>query len=152
MGKAPHVVWIASERQLDGRDLPALYLRHLALAAREGAGETLPSLVASLRARLTASLPAAEHFEDGLLAAGYRDVDAWRYEARGYSVRETNDFVVSDRFPRLTERDLPAGIGDVRYALSLDACGAFLLPPAALLAALDGPAPKRKPNYNTAKP
>ena len=143
-GKAPHVVRIASERQLDASGLPALYLRHLALAVRDGAGETLPAMVASLRARLIASPQTAEHFEDGLLAAGYRDADAWRYESRGYTVRETNDFAVSGRFPRLTERDLPAGIGDVRYALSLDACGPFLLPPTALLAALAGSAPKRK--------
>ncbi|MCE9609564.1 MAG: PD-(D/E)XK motif protein [Chthoniobacter sp.] len=142
-GKAPHIVRITSERQLDGRDLPALYLRHLALTVREGAGETLPAMVASLRARLFAAPQAIEHFEVGLLAAGYRDADAWRYEARGYSVREANDFTVSGRFPRLTERDLPAGIGDVRYALSLDACGSFLLPPNALLAALAGTDGKR---------
>ena len=143
-GKAPHVVRIASERQLDGRGLPALYLRHLALAVREGAGETLPAVVASLRARLLAAPRAAEEFEDGLLAAGYRDADALRYEARGYALRETNDFAVRGRFPRLTESDLPAGIGEVRYALSLDACRAFLLAPGALLAVLAAPSQSQK--------
>ena len=135
-GKAPHVVRIASERQLDGRGLPALYLRHFALAVRDGAGETLPAMVASLRTRLLPFPRAAEEFEDGLLAAGYRDADTWRYEARGYVVRETNDFAVFGRFPRLTERDLPAGVGDVRYRLSLDACAAFLLPAGKLITAL----------------
>ena len=143
-GKAPHVVRIASERQLDGRGLPALYLRHLALAVREGAGETLPAMVASLRARFVAFPRAAEEFEDGLLAASYRDADAWRYEARGYALRETNDFAVRGRFPRLTESDLPAGIGEVRYALSLDACRAFLLAPGALLSALTAPPQTQK--------
>lgn len=143
-GKAPHIVRITSERQLDDRGLPALYLRHLALAVRDGAGETLPSLVAALREQLLTDAIAAERFEDALLAAGYLDAHAWRYEGRGYAVRETNDFAVRGRFPRLTERDLPAGVGDVRYALSLDACRAFLLAPDALLAALSAPFPKRR--------
>jgi len=146
-GKAPHVVRIASERQLDARGLPALYLRHYALAARDGAGETLPAAVASIRARLASDVEVGESFEDALLAAGYLDAHAWRYECRGYVVRETNDFAVRGRFPRLTESDLPDGIGEIGYALSLDACRSFLLAPDALLTAL-----KSSPRAETRQP
>lgn len=45
IAKGPHVVQITSERQLDDKGLPALYLRHFALAVREGVGETLPQMV-----------------------------------------------------------------------------------------------------------
>jgi hypothetical protein len=136
VAKAPHVVRITSERQFDDANLPALYLRHFALAVREGAGETLPEMVASLRKKLQAEPAVAEQFEDALLAAGYVDAHAWRYEERGYSVRETNDFEVRRGFPRIVERNLPSGIGDVRYALSLDACHDFLMGKGALLSAL----------------
>lgn len=142
-GKAPHVVRIASERQLDERNLPALYLRHFALSVREGAGETLPAMVGSLRAILAPEEAVAEQFEDALLAAGYLDAHAWRYEPRGYAVRGTNDFTVRGSFPRLKENDLPRGVGDVRYALSLDACRKFLLLPGVMLSALTSARRKR---------
>lgn len=96
--KPPFVVLISSERQLDSRGLNALYLRHYALAEREGVGESLPEAVAAARAAVAAS-GAAEFFEDRLLAAGYLDAHAPRYEGRGWSVRETRDFVVGRGFP-----------------------------------------------------
>ena len=39
-------------------------------------------------------------------------------------------------FPRLTERKLPTGVGDVSYALSLAACAPFTVEIAAALTAL----------------
>jgi hypothetical protein len=136
IAKAPHIVRITSERQLDDAGLPALYLHHLALAVRDGAGETLPQMVASMRARFEKDNETAEQFEDALLAAGYFDAHAWCYEEHGYSVRETNDFAVKRGFPRLTEATIPSGVGDAHYALSLDACRAFQIPANSLVAKL----------------
>jgi Putative PD-(D/E)XK family member, (DUF4420) len=138
IAKAPHIVHITSERQLDDRGLPALYLHHLALAIHDGAGETLPAMITSLRLLFVAAKETAEQFEDAILAAGYLDAHAWRYETKGYSIRVANDFWVRGPFPRLTERDLPDGIGDTHYALSLDACRTFLMPAGALVDALTG--------------
>ncbi len=132
--KPPFVVPISSERQLDDRGLRALFLRHYALAVREGAGETLPATVAAIRAALTGG--AAELFEDRLLAAGYLDLHAPRYESHGYRVRETRDFAVRRGFPRLTERNLTVGVGNVRYALALAACEPFAIPTETLRGAL----------------
>jgi len=134
--KGPHVVQITSERQLDDKGLPALYLRHFALAVREGVGETLPQIVDSLRRQFQLMSTVADKFDDELLAAGYLDGHAWRYENRGYAVRKTNDFAVTGGFPRLTEAVLPPGIGKVGYTLSLDACRRFVLSPGKLMAAL----------------
>lgn len=142
--KPPFVVLISSERQLDSQGLNALYLRHYALAEREGAGESLPEAVAAARAAVAAS-GAAELFEDRLLAAGYLDAHAPRYEGRGWRIRETRDFVVRRGFPRLIERDLPGGVGSVRYSLALAACEPFAIPVATLRAALAAPARNRRP-------
>lgn len=136
--KPPFVVLISSERQLDSRGLRALYLRHYALAEREGAGESLPDAVAATRAAVAAS-GAAELFEDRLLAAGYFDSHAPRYDGRGWRICEARDFAVRRGFPRLVERDLPTGIGSVRYSLALAACEPFSIPAATLRAALSLP-------------
>lgn len=136
--KPPFVVTISSERQLDSRGLNALYLRHYALAEREGAGEPLPAAVAAARTAVNSS-GAAELFEDRLLAAGYVDAHAPRYEGRGWRVRKTRDFVVCRGFPRLIECDLPDGVGSVRYNLALAACEPFAISVATLRAALVSP-------------
>lgn len=142
--KPPFVVLISSERQLDSRGLNALYLHHYALAEREGAGESLPEAVAATRVAIAAS-GAAELFEDRLLAAGYLDAHAPRYDGRGWCIRETRDFEVRRGFPRLIEHDLPAGVGSVRYSLALAACEPFAIPVSTLRAALAVPARNRRP-------
>lgn len=133
MSKRPYLVPISSERQLDDHGLPALYLRHYALALREGIGTSLPAFVNEFRVQLAGNPAAGEAFEEALLAAGYLDVHAPRYENLGYSVREVRDFVVRRGFPRVTERDLPNGLGNVRYVLALAACESFAIPPGWLI-------------------
>ena len=142
--KPPFVVLISSERQLDSRGLSALFLRHYALAEREGAGESLPEAVGAARAALSAS-GAAELFEDRLLAAGYLDAHAPRYEGHGWRIRETRDFAVRRGFPRLIERNLPSGVGSVHYSLALAACEPFAISTAAMRSALAPTTRSRRP-------
>jgi hypothetical protein len=141
--KPPFVVLVSSERQLDSRGLCALFLRHYALAEREGTGESLPDAVAATRSAVAAS-GAVELFEDRLLEAGYLDAHSARYEGRGWRIRATRDFAVRRGFPRLIERDLPSGVGSVRYGLALAACETFAIPVVTLRAALAVPAPNRR--------
>ncbi len=136
LAKQPQAVRIASERQLDETHAPALFLHVLVLETHEGGAATLPAAVAGLRAALAASPVAREAFEDKLLAAGYLDRHAARYEAVGYAVRQELDYRVGGAFPRIIESALPAGVGDVGYQLSLAACTAFEVPPAELAALL----------------
>jgi len=147
--KQPQAVRITSERQLDGTGIPALFLHVVVLDEREvepgaaASGECLPGLVADLRSRLAGEGQALEFFDDRLLEAGYLDADAPRYEARRFTLRREMTFRITRGFPRLTERDLPEGLGDVSYALSLPACGPFAVTPEAMLATLTAPLSRR---------
>lgn len=123
----PQVVRIANERQLDESVWPMLILHVIALDVREGGGETLPSMIASLRSKLAADPVAADQFEDRLLLAGYLEAHSGRYFERGYFVRSETNLHVRRGFPMLTEQNLPAGVGDVSYGLAIAACTAFAL-------------------------
>jgi len=136
LAKQPQVVRITSERQLDDSSYAVLFLQVTALDAREGGGETLPRLVALLRERLSGNATAQERFEDVLLAAGFLDAHAERYTERGYLVRKEKLFRVRRGFPRLVERDLPTGVGDTNYRLSVAACEKFSATASEMLAAL----------------
>lgn len=127
VSKQPQVVRISSERQLDSHFWPTLLLHVVALDIREGTGETLPELVASLRSALKVDMTCRETFEDGLLQAGYLDVHAARYADRGYVVRSETSLHVTDGFPALTEDALPAGVCDITYGLAIAACTAFTM-------------------------
>jgi hypothetical protein len=125
LAKQPQVVRITSERQLDDGAAAALFLHVVALDVRDGGGETLPAMVASLRDKLTVEAAAREAFEDGLLAYGYLDVHASKYADSGYVVRSQSSYRVKRGFPRIVERNLPAGVGDASYGLAVVACAAF---------------------------
>ena len=71
---------------------------------------------------------AAFAFEGALVERGYIDEQAWRYQKTGYTVRESNMFRVTKGFPRLTERDLPLGVGDLTYSISVVECKNFAVP------------------------
>ena len=92
----------------------------------------LKSRTAPVGEAVTQSLAACE----ALLAVGYLDRHAPRYAGVGYAVRKADDFRVGPEFPRIIEADLPLGVGDASYQLSLAACAGFSTPPATLTAAL----------------
>lgn len=124
LAKKPQVVRITSERQLDNSSWDALFLNVIALDVRDGGGETLPIMVASIRAHVTGTAE-QEAFEEALLAAGYLDAHAARYLERGYILRVEKLFRVRRGFPRVVERDLMDGVGDVNYGLAVAACAEF---------------------------
>lgn len=117
----PQLVTINGERQLDDAELVSLHLVHLSLEVLPGGGETLPEMVAAVRA-LAASGPAETQLSDSLLDAGYADHHADLYVQVGYALRRLSIFKVGEGFPRITESDLADGVGSVRYKLVIDAC------------------------------
>jgi hypothetical protein len=129
---------IASERQLDNTGTGALILLHLSLDARQGGGETLPEMVASVRSLLETSSSARDEFENRLFEAGYLDSYASRYEYTGYTIREMNYFKVEGEFPRIVEADLRNGIGDVHYSISVAECKRFSIVEADVLLLIGG--------------
>lgn len=127
-GKQHQKLTISNERQLDSTGVKMLVLFHLSVDVREGAGETLPARVGAVRVLAAADAVAVEELERLLFEAGYLDCHAHAYEARGYTVRETNFFEVRDGFPRIVEADLRSGVGDVRYTISVAECRHYAVP------------------------
>ncbi|BAZ27266.1 hypothetical protein NIES4073_81830 [Kalymmatonema gypsitolerans NIES-4073] len=119
---------ISSERQLDDTGTGTLILLHLSLDVRQGRGESLPEIVNSVRTLVENDPIAKEELETLLLEVGYLDIHAPRYEEIGYTQREVNYFKVEGDFPRIVEADLPNGVGDVRYSISVAECKRFSLP------------------------
>lgn len=80
-----------------------------------------------------------------MLAYGYHDAHAGRYAERGYLVRSETTFQVRRGFPRLVEKDLPTGVGEVSYGLSLAAVEPFAIEPGTAVARLAPSSPRSKP-------
>jgi hypothetical protein len=118
----PVNIQIASERQLDHASDGPMFLIHLAIEVRsDGSGETLPNRVSALRELVAFQSDAGMLLDDSMIAYGYLDIHSARY-TNAYNIRYMDCFEVSDTFPRIRERDLPEGVGDVSYLLSLSAC------------------------------
>ena len=120
----PQIVRISSERQLDETGTTSLHLVHLSLDVHQHAGESLPELVASVRA-LAANTAVEALLNERLVDAGYADIHEPHYRSTGYTIRERQYFHVAAGFPRIIESDLANGVGGVRYRLAIAACAAF---------------------------
>ncbi|MGC5322413.1 PD-(D/E)XK motif protein [Micromonospora arida] len=129
-------VRIANERQLDHLGPGQLFLATLALDGRRGGtGQTLPELVARLRANPNLAGAGAD-FENKLILAGFLDTQSHLYEQVRYRVRRTRTHKVGAGFPRITENDLPDGVSDVSYTVNLMAASAHSVSPLEFLDAL----------------
>jgi len=122
----PQRMTIHGERQLEVTGTAELILFHLSLDVREGgSGESLVSMVASVRAALAEEPDAQDVLDDQLLEAGYAQVHEALYEKKRYTARDTHIFRVRDGFPRIVGSDLAPGVGDVRYSIAVSACMPF---------------------------
>ncbi|MBS8263850.1 PD-(D/E)XK motif protein [Mesobacillus boroniphilus] len=117
---------IANERQLDDSHISKLFLCHYSLDNQSLAGQTLNDLISDVRNLLDTNSAVLYEFENKLKDAGYFDFHYKEYEMPYYSIRETNFFNIVEGFPRIIEKDLIDGVGDIRYTISLAACRDFL--------------------------
>lgn len=132
---------VANEKQLDERPHDALILAHLRLDESASLGESLPVVVSRLRQLLAADPAAARQFDDRLMLGGYLDVHAPIYLPNRWRVSSARYFRVEGEFPRLTEANLPPGVGDIHYSIIADDLGPFEITSAdaaALLEIADG--------------
>lgn len=140
--KQPQSVRITSERQLDETGVGELFLNVVVVDEREVgmaagvSGQSLSALVAAVRLELAGDPPTLALFNDLLFHRGWLDEHAPRYESHRLTLREELAFRVDSGFPRLVEVDLPDGVGDVNYALSLPACKVFQVETGVMLATL----------------
>jgi hypothetical protein len=130
----PASVRITSELQLDGGPLGALVL--VALELDTAIGDTGTSVVDLVRAITESAGEELDRFERSLLAYGYHSVHAPSYDVVRFTVRARHAFDVQTGFPRLTVADLPPGIGDVHYELSLGAAAPWQIDDSVLDAVL----------------
>lgn len=112
-------IHIASERQLDDSIIENIFLYHLSLDVRVGNGESLNALIDSVLESLNDITMAANLFKLKLLESGYYEIHRPLYEERGYTIRQENFYRVSGNFPRITESQIPIGVGDVKYSIVL---------------------------------
>ena len=137
--KEPQQLIIQSERQLDDAGLAALFLLHLSIDARENVGESLITMINSIRQQLQADVAALELFEDRLLEAGFLSFQTSLYERKGYNVRRAFFYQVKDSFPRIIGADLKPGVGAVRYSIAAAECRHFVVTEDELKSRLVGP-------------
>jgi len=116
---------ISNEKQLDERPHSALVLAHLRFDESAALGESLPEVVARLRTALITDPAASRQFDDRLMLGGYLDVHAPLYLPNRWQVSSTRYFRVQGEFPRLTEANLPPGVGDISYSIIADDLGPF---------------------------
>jgi len=112
-------IHITSERQLDDTIIEKIFLYHLSLEVRVGNGESLNILIEDVSELLSDNTMASNLFKLKLLESGYYDIHKPLYDERGYSIRQENLYRVSGNFPRITENQIPIGVGDVRYSIVL---------------------------------
>lgn len=56
-----------------------------------------------------------------LLEAGYFEVHLHLYTGTDYSIRQKNIYRITDDFPKISEAQIPSGVGDIRFSLIVSA-------------------------------
>jgi hypothetical protein len=126
--KQPQSLVIASERELDTTGIDELFLAHISLDERRGGnGMSLNERVDATRSHLAESAVASDIFDQALLRSGYTAVQHSLYDEPRYAIRQCRVFRVADGFPRITEHDVPTGVGAVNYRIQVAALAPFEL-------------------------
>jgi Putative PD-(D/E)XK family member, (DUF4420) len=121
--KKPYNVYINNEKQLDDRELDALYL--IAVFLRKiDSGETLPEIIGDIRHLLRNDLFSLQSFEGKLFQVGYLDAQSDLYNT-GYVFQKIKSYKINEGFPRILSEEVRDGVGDIKYSIQLAACVAF---------------------------
>ncbi len=118
---------ISSERQLDITNLENLYLYHISLEQQQNSGETLNDIVDTVIVILNEDIFALNKFKSKLYEAGYFDSHRSLYEKIGYHIRQDVFYKVANTFPRIEEKDIRNGVGDVKYSIILSQCITYII-------------------------
>ncbi len=110
-------IQISSERQLDTSNLEHLFLFHLSMDSRLNSGETLNSMVDSIRLILESDFVSLNKFNNKLFEASYFENHRDNYSDTGYFIRNETYYKVENDFPRIEENDIRNGVGDVKYSI-----------------------------------
>jgi hypothetical protein len=120
--KAPYIIHISSEYQLDVKDVTGdLLVRFYAFRKSESDGERLATIIQRIRNLLSGNPHALETFETDLEEYGYFDSVSEKY-VNGYVDRETAFFKVENGFPRIIGKDLASGVSNCVYDVLVEEC------------------------------
>lgn len=119
-------IHISNERQLDIANIETLLLYHISLEVRQNSGETLNQIVQNLIDLLSSDFTSLNRFRNKLLEAGYFDQHKYLYAIQGYSVRQDIFYKVEEEFPRIEERDIRNGVGDIKYSIIISQCSDYI--------------------------
>jgi hypothetical protein len=117
-------VMISSPDQLDAVAQRPVYLAAVRLTPSEAQGLTLGEFVARTVAVIGLDTAAAAVFEERIASAGYLTAHAPLY-VRRFIAGPVMTYAVTAGFPRIRSVDVPQGVLNVRFALSLPALAPF---------------------------
>ena len=126
MATSDKLIQVSSEHQLDLISGKIVLLHQVfdISDATAGAGCTLREMVDEIRRLVVNSSPAAaDLLHARLMEAGYEPLD--EYDVLNLALIRRVPYEVAESFPRLSASDLPLGVNNVRYDLSLEACSTF---------------------------
>lgn len=112
---------ISSERQLDTSLLENLFLFHLSLEKRNGQENSLNKIVSALFSVIGDNMLLNNMLNRKLISVGYFKHHESYYENISYMIRGKDFYTVTEIFPRIEEKDLMKGVGDVKYSIILTA-------------------------------
>lgn len=124
-GNLPQTIKISSARQLQGDTVARLFLVRIALDSQPSVGDSLAEMVTQVGSSLAGNSLVAMNFRDKLAEVGYHDEHAKLYEEPKYQVRSVVFYDVREGFPRINEKDLPVGIGEITYEIETGACAGY---------------------------
>lgn len=126
-GKNHQKIHISNERQLDPTNLKNLFLFHVSLEIQQENGITLNEMVDSVRKMIGSSSVMLMEFEVKLQEYGYFSHHSKQYENTGYQIREDSCFEIRDDFPRIEEKDIKNGVGDLKYSIIITDYGDYIV-------------------------
>lgn len=125
--KLPYKISISSEHQLNPEEVNGnLYVAFYALRKSNVNGETLPEIIQSIKESLKDNRLLFNKFDLNLQKYGYFDGVEKKYPT-GYHLREMNYYIVKGEFPRIGKKQLPIGVSNCTYHVSIDNCKSFIV-------------------------
>ncbi len=110
---------ISNELQLDESFFEHLFLLHISLETSDKIGKNLNQLIDELFNLLKNNTSATYKFKQKILDAGYYDLHKKFYEDVFYQVENLHYYQINSTSPRLTARNMPNGISETKYSISL---------------------------------
>lgn len=93
---------------------------------RQQSGETLNQIVDAVTEILTKDFTALNQFRNKLIEGGYFDHHRPLYEETGYFIRQEVFYKVENAFPRIEEKDIRNGVGDVKYSIIVSQASGYV--------------------------